>query len=72
MFYNYGYDDNIEPYDIDTDIDTILINATQAQVSHIPFWKDVLMTLQISQPHPPEDAIQIPFCIHAIERVCAM
>jgi hypothetical protein len=28
MFYDSGYYDNIKPNDIDTDIDTILINAT--------------------------------------------
>jgi hypothetical protein len=27
VFYDSGYDDTIEPYDINTDINTILINA---------------------------------------------
>ena len=37
MFYDSGYDNNIKPYDIDMDIDTILINAAWTQASRIPW-----------------------------------
>jgi hypothetical protein len=40
-----GYDDNIKPYDIDMDIDTILINATWTQASRIPWecWNQIFV-----------------------------
>ncbi len=36
LFYHSGYHDTIKPYDIDMDINTILINAIRTQASCIP------------------------------------
>jgi hypothetical protein len=36
LFHDSDYDDNFKPYNIDMDVDNILINATRTQVSCIP------------------------------------
>jgi hypothetical protein len=43
LFYDSGYDDTIKPYDIDTYVKTILINAARIQASCIPLecWNQI-------------------------------
>jgi hypothetical protein len=45
LFYHYGYDDTIDPYDIDMDIHTILINVARTHASCIPHecWNQISM-----------------------------